>query len=585
MEGLTVPIRHQDPRLGPLAVVLFTVLSVACSEGGGVAPGGDSSAAESDISPTAPFEDIAAEVGLDFVHFNGMSGRHYLPEVFGSGAALFDFDGDGDLDLYLVQGEVLGEPEPDDLVYPAPQTGGDRLYRNLLVESGELRFADATAGSGIGGGYGMGVAVGDYDRDGDLDLYVTELGPNRLLRNLGDGRFEEVADEAGVVDRRWSVPALFFDFDGDGFDDLFVGNYVDFNLGSHVVCSSEGGAEDWCSPRSFRPEPDRLWRNRGDGTFEDVSARSGIGSLEGTALGALAADLDADGRLDLYVANDWMANRQWMNLGAGRFEDRALLAATAVNGEGVAEASMGVDAADYDDDGDLDLFLTHLTGETNTLYRNDGGGRFSDVSILSGLGAPSLPATGFGTAWLDYDLDGLLDLLVVDGAIRLQEEAGRADGSYPLAQPDQLYRGLGDGRFELAGVPAAGVPRVGRGAAFGDVDNDGDTDAVVVNNSGPVALYSNRTDPGAWIGLVLETADGRSATGAELAVEIAGRRRSRSIVAGGSYASTVDRRWSVALPAGVDRVTVEVRWQGGVEESFEVSGSGRYHVLREGAGR
>lgn len=564
----------------------MVALSLACGDSD------DQSAtpapASQEFPEVAPFVEIASDVGLDFVHFNGMSGRHYLPEVFGSGAGLIDFDGDGDLDVFLVQGQLLGEAAPEELVYPQPMPGGDRLYRNLLVESGRLQFEDVTSGSGIGMGYGMGVTVGDYDGDGASDLYVTELGPNRLLRNLGGGRFEDVTEDAGVVDRRWSVPALFFDFDSDGREDLFVGNYVDFSLGSHVVCSSDSGAEDWCSPRSFRPESDRLWRNRGDGTFEDVTTRAGLGAAAGTALGAVAADLDDDGRLDLYVANDWMPNYQWMNLGGGRFEDRAVLSASAVSGEGVAEASMGVDAGDFDNDGDLDLFLSHLTGETNTLYRNEGGGRFNDVSVMSGLGAPSLPVTGFGTAWIDYDFDGWLDVLVVDGAIRAQPEGVLAGERYPLAQPDQLYRGLGDGRFELQGRPAHTPAAVSRGAAFGDLDNDGDVDVLVVRNSGRVALYENRAADGVpWNGFELVTAGQRSVTGSIVRITFEdGVVRELRASAGGSYASAGDRRLRVGLGSGAAVTKIEVRWPGvRVLESFPVGAAGRYQVLVEGEGR
>jgi enediyne biosynthesis protein E4 len=527
-------------------------------------------------------------VGLDFVHVNGRSGRFYIVEVVGSGAALFDYDGDGDLDLFLVQGGSLDE------------RGGarpsDRLYRNDLevLPSGErrLRFTDVTAAAGIEStAYGMGVAVGDVDGDGRPDLYVTDFGPNRLLRNRGDGTFEDVTAASGTDDPRWSVPAVFFDYDGDGDDDLYVGNYVDFTLATHKVCISETGAQDYCGPLSYHPETDRLFRNRGDGTFEDVSAASGVGAAAGATLGAQAADFDGDGLPDLYVANDQSENFLWHNRGDGTFSDEALLAGCALNGEGKAEASMGVDAADFDGDGDLDLFVTNLTRESNTLWVNEGGGLFRDATVPSGLDAPSWPYTGFGAAWLDYDNDGRLDLAVVNGAVYVIPELARQGDPFPLHQPNQLFRQTADGRFEdvtAAAGPAFALSKVSRGAAFGDVDNDGDTDVVVVNNGGPVRLLLNRVGQDRpWLGLRLVAGEPpRDAIGAQVAVVRRGaptlRRRVRT---DGSYASASDPRVLVGLGEGADVERLEVTWPDGAEEVFEPPPLGRYTTLRRGTGK
>lgn len=444
------------------------------------------------------FEDRAADSGVDFVHWNGAAGRFFLPEIMGAGAALVDFDADGDLDVFLVQGESL---EPAGTAGGDRTHPGDRLFRNELSETGDLRFTDASAEAGlVPGGYGMGVAAADIDSDGRIDLYVTNVGPNRMWRNLGGGRFEDVTDAAGVGDAAWSVPAVFLDADRDGDLDLFVGNYVEFNRGVHTACASAAGGLDYCSPRSFAAVPDRYFRNRGGGRFEEAGSAVGVTGVYGYALGAIALDADADGLLDLYVANDWSANQLWWNRD-GRFDEGARLAGVAVNAAGVAEAGMGVDAADFDGDGDEDVIVSHLTGETNTLYRNDGGGMFTDASLVSRLGAPSLPWTGFGAGWIDYDNDGLLDFLVVNGAVRGQGGAG----DLGFGQPNQLFRNLGDGRFEdvsAAVGPAFAEPLASRGAAFGDVDNDGDVDVLVTNNAGPVQLLINLVGQDrAWIGL------------------------------------------------------------------------------------
>jgi hypothetical protein len=249
----------------------------------------------------------------------------------------------------------------------------------------------------------MGVTTGDFDDDGWTDLYVTSFGANRLLRNHGNGTFSDVTDRAGVVEDRWSVAATFLDFDGDGHLDLYVGNYLDFTLATHKVCLDAAGAQDWCGPTAYRGVTDRLFRNRGDGTFEDVSLTTAVGQPAGKGLGVVAGDFDGDGRLDLYVANDGEPNFLWLARGSGNFHDEALFAGCAVTADGLPQASMGVTAGDYDNDGDDDLFMTHLTGEANALYRNAGDGTFTDVSLASGLSLPSWPHTGFGTSWLDYD--------------------------------------------------------------------------------------------------------------------------------------------------------------------------------------
>jgi hypothetical protein len=542
------------------------------------------------------FTDVAAEVGIDFTHFNGMTGEYYMLEINGAGCGMLDYDGDGDLDLYLVQGSTLGPGGGTAATTAQRGPFLDRLLRNDLVVTDEgeriLRFTDVTEESGIrAGGYGFGVAVGDYDNDGFPDLYVTNFGSNQLWRNRGDGTFENVVEATGTDDPRWSVPAAFFDYDRDGWLDLYVGSYVHFTLENHKVCRTAAGAQDYCGPNAYAPVSDRLFRNRGDGTFEDVSAKSGLQRELTKALGVVIGDFNGDGWLDLYVANDGTANQMWIHQHDGRFVDEALLAGTAFNVDGHPEASMGVDAADFDNDGDEDLFMTHLVAETNTIYTNDGSGMFEDTTVRSGLGAPSWSRTSWGTRFIDVDNDGWLDLLVVSGAVRTIEELARKGDPYPFHEPNQLFRNLGGGSFEEVTAQAGGVfelSEVSRGAAFGDVDNDGDTDVLILNNNGPVRLLRNDIGQASrWLGLRLVGRGDppRDMLGAWVAVERPGRATLwRRAGTAGSFASANDPRVLVGLGDDATRPRVRVVWPDGASELFSDLAVGRYTTLRQGAG-
>ncbi len=553
------------------------------------------------------FVESAAAAGLDFTHFNGMSGELYYSEMMGAGAALFDADNDGDLDVYLVQGRMLDpEKEPAEAtIPPAPemQPLRDRLYRNDS-EAGRPRFTDVTAGSGLDAtGYGMGVAAGDYDNDGWVDLYVTQAGSNQLWRNLGDGTFRDVTGIAGAGDPRWSLSATWVDFDLDGWLDLYVVNYVDYSVADHRQCRMMSGQPDYCGPQVFGPQPDRLLRNLGAGAgaggprFEDVSEAAGIAAESAAGMGVTPGDFDGDGRPDLYVANDGMANFLWLGQAGGTFSNQALMSGTAFNREGQPEAGMGVAAGDFDGDGDDDLFLTHIALETHTLYRNDGGGAFEDVTVASGLGAPSWQSTGFGTAWLDYDNDGWLDLMAVTGAVILIPELAAAGEPHPLGMRNQLFRNAGragdaGGNLRLEEVTPAGEPfetiSVSRGLAVGDLDNDGDTDAVVTNNAGAVELLINQLGQGRhWLGLRLvggETVP-RDMLGAEATLTRPGHSDLwRRVRTGGSYLSAHDPRLLFGLGDDPEIGPVTVRWPGGAVEQFDVE-AGRYTTLQQGTGR
>lgn len=537
------------------------------------------------------FAERSIETGLEFVHFNGMSGQLYFPEMMGAGAALLDYDNDGDLDVYLVQGSALG---PAAASTSTPSSGlTDRLFRNdsTVTDNGlRLRFIDVSveAGLSVTTGYGMGVAAADYDNDGFVDLYVTNFGANQLLRNLGDGRFLDVTDSAGVNDDRWSVSASWADLNGDGLLDLYSGNYVDFDFGSHKPCRSPGGARDYCSPLVYLPQADSLFINNGEGQFTDASKASGITSVFGGALGVISADFNADGLADVYVANDGVANQLWINKGGGRFSNDAEIAGVAVNMAGSPEASMGVAAADFDADGDEDLFMTHLDRETNTLYINDGNGWFEDRTIAAGLGDSSLVFTGFGTGWLDFDNDGLLDLFSANGAVTHIPKQLATGDDFPLKQTNQLFRNNGSGNYLDISDQAGGAfahADVSRGAALGDIDNDGDIDIVVSNNNGPVRLLLNMVgQQKPWIGLRL-MAGKRDDLGARAALLEA----DRPIAWGrahtdGSYASSRDPRVLFALTEEEQPVAVRVHWTNGTREMWSGLVPGRYHILRRGEG-
>ena len=549
--------------------------------------------------PVAPkeqdwFVDRARESGLDFVHVNGMSGKLYMPEVLAPGVALFDFDNDGDLDVYLVQGRPLSSSAGlESKTRPTPL--GDlngRLFRNDLRVNSDgtrtLRFTDVTRESGIvTPGYGMGVAAGDFNNDGWVDLYLTKFdAPNQLLRNNGNGTFTDVSKSSGTDLRSWSVSASFVDVNRDGWLDLYVGNYIRYSLEHSTQCFGASGALDYCMPDAYQPLQDRLFINRGDGTFADASVTSGIAREYGPALGVSTADFNGDGWMDIYVANDGKENQLWLNKKDGTFENVALLSGVALPVTGKAEASMGVDAGDFDDDGDEDLFMTELTSQGSNLYVNDGSAVFDDRSTPSGIGPASVPFTGFGTGWFDYDNDGRLDLLSVNGTVQIIESLRQAKDPLPLHQRKLLFHNLGGERFQEVSAQAGAVfalSEVGRGAAFGDVDNDGLVDVLVGNNNGPTRLLINQTANGHhWIGLRLAGVGGRDMLGARVEVVQAGAptrwRRARS---DGSYASANDPRVIVGLGESSSPPDVRVTWPDGKVETWTLVDVDRYSTLKE----
>jgi hypothetical protein len=576
---------------------ILLILIVGCCYAPFRLPGQSQSARAT--APSSPiFKEVAEQVGLKFQHYNGMTGKLYLPEIMGSGAALFDFDNDGDLDVFLVQGNAL-EPgtKPGSTQFPwrGPEPPRGRLFRNDLVAgkgvSRTLKFEDVTEKSGIvAAGYGMGAAVGDINNDGWPDLYLTNLDRNQMYLNKGDGTFTDATAKTGTDDPRWSTSAAFFDYDRDGWLDLMVVNYADFSVTNSPTCYAATSAKDYCTPRVFRAPGNRLFHNKGDGIFADVTVSAGVDKEFGHGLGVVTADFDGDGWTDIYVANDGDPNQLWINKTDGTFKNDALLAGAAVNRDGKTEAGMGVDAGDFDGNGTEDIFVTHLMDETNTLFVNLGKALFEDRTREAGLGKPGRRLTGFGTAFFDYDNDGWLDLWVVNGAVQLLPELTRKGDPYPLGQPNQLFHNNGKGQFVEVSDNVGEVFQsleVSRGAAFGDLDNDGDTDVLVTNSNGPPRLFLNQVgNRNHWLGLRLIGKEaGRDALGAQVEIVISKNRvlwrRART---DGSYLSANDSRVLLGLGGAAAVVAVRVRWPNGAVEEWKGTPVDQYTTLKQGAG-
>jgi hypothetical protein len=512
-------------------------------------------------SPPADADRFAQEAGprgLDFVYQSGQTSDYHMPEIMGGGAALFDMDGDGDIDAYLVQGE-----------------GNNQLFRN---DGGGL-FTDISEASGADdGGYGMGVACGDYDGDGDVDLYVTNNGVNRLLANDGAGRFTDLTEQARVGLQGWSTSSAFTDIDADGDLDLFVTQYLEWPPRVDLDCFNTMGGRDYCSPRNyFAPAQDVLYRNDGNGTFTQITAEAGMTVNSGTGLGVSAADFTGDQRVDIFVANDGMPDQLWVNMGENRFVDRGIEMGAAFDRDGRAAAGMGVAVADIDGDDDLDVIVGNLRNESDTLLRNDGG-YFTNVTAAAGMGAASRRFTRFGIGWFDFDHDGLLDLYQANGRVMRQAQRYNQD---PYAEPDLLYRGMPDGRFAPITLPQVGT---GRAAAFGDVDDDGAVDVLVVNRDGPAHLLMNKSADGHWIGFSVLDEQGAPAIGAKVVLTANGVRIRRDVHSASSYLASNDPRVHVGLGTVPVVERVEVRWTDGETETFGPFDAGSYYPLMRGRG-
>lgn len=543
----------------------------------------DPSAAAADAPPTASepppvdveFVDATAEAGIRFVHVSGAAGEKYLPETLGSGALFLDVDGDGWQDIFFVNS--------------APWRGAGDAFPALYRNAGDGTFTDITAGSGLRVAlYGLGGAAADYDNDGHADLYVTALGANRLFRGRGDGTFEDVTAAAGVGDERFSTSALWFDYDADGALDLFVANYVEWTPETDIFCTLDGEAKSYCTPESYAGQRPTLYRNRGDGTFADVTAAAGLDVPSSKGLGVAMLDFDGDGWLDLFVANDTEPDQLFRNRGDGTFEDVGLVAGVAFSEGGVARAGMGVDAADYDGSGRPSLVIGNFSNEMIALYHNEGNGLFIDEAPRSAVGSTSLLTLAFGCFFFDYDLDGRPDIFAANGHVA--DDIERVQARVTYAQPPHLFRNLGRGRFEdrVPDVgPALAEPMVARGAAYADIDHDGDLDILVTVNNGPARLLRN--DGGSANNVLRVRTSGvvsnRDGIGARVEVTLPdGRTSWQRVKTGSSYASQSELALTFGLGAATAVEGVRVSWPSGQVDTLGRTDANRHLTIREGEG-
>lgn len=513
------------------------------------------------------------DTGLHFTHRSGASGKFPMTEIMGAGVALFDYDNDGDLDILLVQSD-----------------GESKLFRNDLAAGGKLHFTDVTAQSGIVfHGYGMGVATGDYNNDGFEDLLITGYNSRALYRNNGNGTFTAVPfpQPAGV----WSTSASFFDYDRDGRLDLVILSYVNFSESINKICHGPAGEPDYCTPRAYSPVSARLYHNDGGDRFSDVTAKSGLGAALGPGLGVAAADLNDDGWPDLFVANDSAQNHVWINRRDGTFKEAGIESGAAFSEDGLAKAGMGVAIGDADGDGKEDVFVVNLMREGATLFRKEGISpqglpSFVDITRKSGLFSITLPFTGFGTGWLDFDNDGRLDLFIANGAVTTRAE--QRDEPAPFKEKKLLIRNMGDARFQdvtaIAG-PAFRTLEIGRGAAFGDIDNDGNTDIVITNNNGPARVLINNSTQGNWVDVRLEGNGkvNRDGIGAMVKLYRNGLPPLvRRVHTDSSYCSASDRKVHFGLGGNSAIQWIEVAWPDGSTERWSAPAANRVLTLSHG---
>jgi enediyne biosynthesis protein E4 len=538
------------------------------------------------VASPVTFADVAAQLGVNFRHAASPTSRKYLLETMGAGVALFDYDADGRLDIFFTNGAQLSDPMP---AGAQPDKSDPRYWNRLYRQKADGTFEDATERAGLrGAGYSMGAAAGDFDADGFTDLFVTAYGSAALYRNRGDGRFEDVSKRLGVEVAGWPTSAGWFDYDGDGRLDLFVARYLEWDFRAGDLYCGEPPHRAYCHPDNFRGASNLLFRQKPDGTFEDVTRRAGVHDTEGKALGVAFADFDSDGRVDVFVANDSVRQSLYRNRGDGTFEDIAVIAGAGYDENGKTFAGMGVDTADYDADGLVDVFVTTLSNETYALFRNNGDLTFTYSTQTSGVGQITLLYSGWGARFADFDSDGLRDIFVAQGHVLDTVEHTTSYLTYRQTPLLMLNTGRGRQGHAFADAShAAGPPfqrpLAARGAAFGDIDNDGDTDIVVAQTDGPALLLRNSGTKNHWLGISLAgTRSHPSGAGARVTVtDSAGRRQVFDASSAGSYLSSHDPRLLVGLGAADGVRAVEVRWPSGRRQTVESPAIDRYLAIRE----
>jgi len=569
-----------------LAIFLISCKQPASNAPVANAPAEQAAAASPSPSQTPPrpsgaieYIDVTNEAGIRFKHNSGAFGKKYLPETIGAGGAFLDYDNDGWQDILLVNSMDW------------PENKKRKSFPALYHNNKDRTFTDVTQQAGLGVEmYGLGVAVADYDNDGNDDIYITCVGPNRLFRNLGGGKFADVTAKAGVGDPGFSTSAAWFDFDNDGKLDLFVGNYVDWSVQTDQYCTLDQKNKSYCTPQSYKGQSASLYKNRGNGTFENVTARAGVNDPAGKTLGVALLDYDDDGWLDLFVANDTEPNKLYRNNHNGTFTDNAVIAGVAFSEAGTARAGMGVDAADYDGSGKQSVVIGNFTNESIALYHNDGSGLFTDEAPASGIGKVSAQSLTFACFFFDYDLDGLLDIFAANGHV--SDDISLVQPTVKYAQPPHLFRNKGKKKFEEVSAKlgrALNRAIVGRGAAYGDFDNDGDLDLLITTNNGPAHLLRNDNANQNDL-LRVKTVGSRAnrdGIGAKVAVKTSkGRSVFGMVRTGSSYCSQSELPLTFGLgkPEEGTTLTLEITWPGGQKETLANIKPNQYLVVLEGKG-
>jgi hypothetical protein len=537
-------------------------------------------------SPTPPrpsgpieFTDVTAQAGLRFKHNSGAFGKKYLPETIGSGCAFIDYDNDGWQDILLINSMNW------------PEQKGSKSFSALYHNNKDGSFTNVTGQAGLGVEmYGIGVTVGDYDNDGNDDIYITCVGPNHLFRNLGGGKFADVTAKAGVGDPGFSTSAVWFDYDNDGKLDLFVGNYVEWSVEKDIYCTLDNKNKSYCTPQTYKGQSATLYHNRGNGTFENVTQKAGVSDPSGKTLGIALLDYDSDGWLDLFVANDTEPNKLYHNNHNGTFTDEGIAGGVAFSAAGTARAGMGVDAADYDGSGRPGIIIGNFTNESMALYHNDGSGLFSDEAATSGIGKLSAQSLTFATFFFDYDLDGLLDIFAANGHV--SDDIAVVQPNVKYAQPPHVFHNKGKKKFEeLTAKLGRAMQRaiVGRGAAYGDYDNDGDLDLLIMSNNGSARLLRNdnaNQNDLLRIRLVGSRAN-RDGIGASVSVKTSkGAKLDQTVRTGSSYASQSELPlvFGLGKPDEGLTVTIEIAWPSGQRESIPNVKPNQSLVIQQGKG-
>lgn len=539
-------------------------------------------AANSSATPvtTTEFTDIAKTAGIGFQHANGKTGRYYFIETVASGGGFIDYDSDGDLDIYLLNGCAIPDYQPSEPL-------SSKLYRN----DGLNHFTDVTLKAGVSnaGHYGLGLAVGDFDNDGDEDLFVTNFGTNILYRNNGDGTFDDATAAARLTVPRepyFSTSAAFVDYDRDGDLDLFVCGYVDFTFETNKKCVRDG-VQSYCDPDAYNAVSDLLYRNDGNGSFTDVSLITGVADKNGKGLGVVSSDYDKDGWPDLCVANDRTPNFLYHNNADGTFTDVALMAGVAYGEDGVARAGMGLDFGDYDGNGAPDLYVTNFSLEPNSLFRNNDNGTFTETTFGAGLGNPTLLFLAFGTGFFDYDNDGWLDLFAANGHVIDTIEKFEQNVTYE--ETNQLFHNNGNGKFSEVSADAGDpftVKRVHRAAAFGDIDNDGDSDVLVTSANGPVELLRNdgTHESHSLTVKAIGVKSNRDGIGTSITALAGTLKQTREVKSAYSYMSSNDLRVHFGLAGHTMIDSLIVNWPSGIRETLHGLSADRHITIREGQG-